>query len=52
MIKVNQITKGNYIKKIFDDGQKLYGNDLTFMVGRLLINWSIKNFWSKYELIK
>jgi len=51
-VKYKIYCDSNYIKKIFDDGQKLYGNDLTFMVGRLLINWSIKNFWSKYELIK
>lgn len=38
------------IKNILNEGKRLYGEDLTFLVGKLFVNWSIKDFWCKCTL--
>ena len=42
----------NNLRTIFDDMEKLYTEDLSFQVGKLLVNCSIKNFWRQCELVK
>ena len=34
------------------ESKKLYAGDLYFQVSKLLINWSIKNFWLQCELLE
>ncbi len=40
------------LKRIFAEAKKLYGGDLYFQVAKLLIYWSIKNFWRQCEPLK
>ncbi len=35
------------LNKIFQEAEKLFGGDLSYRVGKLLINWSLKHFWRK-----
>ena len=35
------------LETILSEGQKLFGDDLTFRVGKLLVNWDVRNFWRK-----
>lgn len=37
------------LKRIFAEAKKIYGGDLYFQVSKLLIYWSIKNFWRQCE---
>jgi hypothetical protein len=37
------------VKQILDEGKKLYGEEILYRFGKLLINWSINNFWRKCE---
>ena len=36
---------------ILSESKMLFGDDLSFRVGKLLTNWSIKNFWRQCEQI-
>lgn len=41
------------LKAIMDEGKKLYGTeDANFLFGKLLIHWSVSNFWRKCEELK
>ena len=42
----------NKLDMILNQGKKLYGEDNFYRVGKLFINWSIKNFWTKCEQLK
>ncbi len=33
------------LKTILDEGRALFGDEVSFMAGKLLTNWSNKNFW-------
>lgn len=37
------------LNMIFSHGEKLFGEELLFRVGKLLTNWNIKDFWCQYE---
>lgn len=37
------------IEEFLSEGERLYGKDLTYRVGKLLINWSVRKFWRKCE---
>ena len=39
--------EGKKIRNILGAAKKLYGNDFSYMAGKILINWSIKNFWAQ-----
>lgn len=38
------------LSQIFEENQKLYGNELSYAVGKILVQWSIKNFWRNSEI--
>ena len=37
------------LEMITKESKMLFGEDLSFRIGKLLINWSIKNFWRRCE---
>ena len=37
------------LKGIFEEGRKLYGEDVSYRSSKILINWSVKDFWYKCE---
>ncbi len=39
-----------HIMQMMEDGKRLFGNNISFTVGKLLINFSVKSFWCKTEL--
>jgi radical SAM superfamily enzyme YgiQ (UPF0313 family) len=45
--KYNICYNGERIQNILDEAKKLYGQDFSYVVGKILINWSIKNFWAE-----
>jgi hypothetical protein len=40
------------VKPILDEGKKLYGEEILYRFGKILIHWSITNFWRKCETLK
>lgn len=37
------------LMSMLNDSEKLYGENIYFLVGKLLVNWSVKDFWKKCE---
>lgn len=38
-----------HIEKILQQAETLFGNDKTFVIGKTLNNWSIREFWAKCD---
>ncbi len=39
------------VEKILNEGKQLYGDNIQYRMGKILINWSINNFWCICELV-
>lgn len=39
----------NELERFLSEGEKLFGKDLSYQLGKLLINWSVRKFWRKCE---
>jgi radical SAM superfamily enzyme YgiQ (UPF0313 family) len=37
------------VERLLSEAQNLFGEDLTYRLGKLLVNWSISKFWRKCE---
>lgn len=40
-----------HIRQMMEDGKRLFGDNISFTVGKLLVNFSVKSFWCKTELV-
>jgi radical SAM superfamily enzyme YgiQ (UPF0313 family) len=39
------------ISRLFDEGEKMFGGDISYQFGKAIIHWSISKFWRKCEPI-
>jgi radical SAM superfamily enzyme YgiQ (UPF0313 family) len=39
------------ISQIMDDGKKLFGNSISFVIDKMIIHFSVKSFWCKTEAV-
>ncbi|MFZ0035303.1 MAG: cobalamin-dependent protein [Sedimentisphaerales bacterium] len=37
------------IERLLDEGEKMFGRDISYRFGKAIIHWSIKKFWRKCE---
>jgi radical SAM superfamily enzyme YgiQ (UPF0313 family) len=48
-VKYKVSCNANHLEMIFQEGERLYGKDRVFQTGKLLIEWSMRDFWRKCE---
>jgi len=39
------------LRRLLDEGEKLFGRDFSYQFGTAIIHWSIRKFWRKCELV-
>jgi len=50
-VKYRLVADTKRIQGIFAEGRKLYGEDISYRSSKILINWSVKDFWFHCEQV-